>query len=361
MRCGAPDVVIYNASGTRSRPFVDLVPAEVERTLTVSAFGGFLVAQQAVRRMLPKGYGAVLFTGASASIKGYAAVGAVRDGQVRAARPRPEHGARARAARHPRRAFRHRRRDPQSRADRAGRTSPIRCSIPMPSRPTICTSSGSRAAPGPGRSSSGPGSRGSEPRTADFAAHRSHLRQKPQNRSIRWGFRAPRYALVLARQCRSSRGNDEDSAAHESDWRARPLPSRGYRGDAGTGGRLPEGGKLRGVAGRGEDGGGRPGGLAATINSALAGVRFDPAIVKKDRAQGVFAQDFLEFSDRMVAGYRLTQGKAKIAKNKNTLRADREAVRRAGAGARRVLGARDRFRRQYRRRADADLARHARL
>src|SRR5205085_7216909 len=47
-------------------------PAEVAGALGVSAFGGFLVAQQAVRRMLPKGSGAILFTGASASIKGYA-------------------------------------------------------------------------------------------------------------------------------------------------------------------------------------------------------------------------------------------------------------------------------------------------
>src|SRR4029077_12558809 len=45
---------------------------EVEHALRVSAFGGFPVAQQAVRRMLPKGSGAILFTGASASVKGYA-------------------------------------------------------------------------------------------------------------------------------------------------------------------------------------------------------------------------------------------------------------------------------------------------
>jgi NAD(P)-dependent dehydrogenase (short-subunit alcohol dehydrogenase family) len=69
---GAPDAVIYNASARSRGPFVDLVPADVERALAVSAFGGFLVAQQAVRRMLPKGHGAVLFTGASASVKGYA-------------------------------------------------------------------------------------------------------------------------------------------------------------------------------------------------------------------------------------------------------------------------------------------------
>ncbi len=47
-------------------------------------------------------------------------------------------------------------------------------------------------------------------------------------------------------------------------------------------------------------------------------MKFDPAIVKKDRAQGVFAQDFLQFSDRMASGYRLSQGKANIAKLKNT-------------------------------------------
>ena len=68
---GAPDVVVYNASARARGPFVDLVPAEVERALAVSAFGGFLVAQQAARRMLAKGAGAILFTGASASVKGY--------------------------------------------------------------------------------------------------------------------------------------------------------------------------------------------------------------------------------------------------------------------------------------------------
>jgi NAD(P)-dependent dehydrogenase (short-subunit alcohol dehydrogenase family) len=71
-RIGAPDVVVYNASGRLRGPLVELLPADVERALSVSAFGGFLVAQQAVRRMLPRGHGAMLFTGASASVKGYA-------------------------------------------------------------------------------------------------------------------------------------------------------------------------------------------------------------------------------------------------------------------------------------------------
>jgi NAD(P)-dependent dehydrogenase (short-subunit alcohol dehydrogenase family) len=70
-RIGAPDVVVYNAALRVVGPFVDLLPAQVEAALAASAFGGFLVAQQAVRRMLPRGHGAVLFTGASASVKGY--------------------------------------------------------------------------------------------------------------------------------------------------------------------------------------------------------------------------------------------------------------------------------------------------
>ena len=69
---GAPEIVIYNASYRTRGPLVELDPAEVERSIAVSAFGAFLVAQQAVRRMLPKQRGAILFTGASASVKGYA-------------------------------------------------------------------------------------------------------------------------------------------------------------------------------------------------------------------------------------------------------------------------------------------------
>jgi NAD(P)-dependent dehydrogenase (short-subunit alcohol dehydrogenase family) len=68
---GAPDVVVYNASARARGPLLELVPAEVERTLAVTAFGGFLVAQEAARRMLPNKRGAILFTGASASVKGY--------------------------------------------------------------------------------------------------------------------------------------------------------------------------------------------------------------------------------------------------------------------------------------------------
>src|SRR5262249_15971590 len=68
---GRPDIVISTAgSGTRG-PLVELDPADVERSLAVTAYGAFLVAQQAARRMLPRNHGAILFTGASAGVKGY--------------------------------------------------------------------------------------------------------------------------------------------------------------------------------------------------------------------------------------------------------------------------------------------------
>jgi NAD(P)-dependent dehydrogenase (short-subunit alcohol dehydrogenase family) len=67
----APDLVVYNASARARGPVVELAPAEVAQAIAVSAFGGFLVAQQALKRMLPNKHGAILFTGASASVKGY--------------------------------------------------------------------------------------------------------------------------------------------------------------------------------------------------------------------------------------------------------------------------------------------------
>ena len=69
---GSPDLVVYNTGARTRGAFIDLVPAEVAQAYAASAFGGFLVAQQAARRMLPNKHGAILFTGASASVKGYA-------------------------------------------------------------------------------------------------------------------------------------------------------------------------------------------------------------------------------------------------------------------------------------------------
>jgi NAD(P)-dependent dehydrogenase (short-subunit alcohol dehydrogenase family) len=71
-RIGSPDVVVYNASARVRGPISVLDPLDVERSISVSAFGAFLVAQAAAKRMLPQGRGAIMFTGASASVKGYA-------------------------------------------------------------------------------------------------------------------------------------------------------------------------------------------------------------------------------------------------------------------------------------------------
>ncbi len=71
-RWGAPDVVVYNASGRVRGPLISLDPAEVAQAIAVSAFGAFLVSQQAARRMLPLGRGAIMLSGATAGMKGFA-------------------------------------------------------------------------------------------------------------------------------------------------------------------------------------------------------------------------------------------------------------------------------------------------
>jgi NAD(P)-dependent dehydrogenase (short-subunit alcohol dehydrogenase family) len=71
-RLGQPDIVLYNASARAHGPIVEIDPAAVERALAVTAFGGFLVVQQAAKRMAPRGRGAILLTGATASVKGFA-------------------------------------------------------------------------------------------------------------------------------------------------------------------------------------------------------------------------------------------------------------------------------------------------
>jgi NAD(P)-dependent dehydrogenase (short-subunit alcohol dehydrogenase family) len=71
-KSGAPDVVVYNASARVRGALVDLPPDDVKRAIEVSAFGAFLVSQQAARRMLPKNHGAIFLTGATAGVKGFA-------------------------------------------------------------------------------------------------------------------------------------------------------------------------------------------------------------------------------------------------------------------------------------------------
>jgi NAD(P)-dependent dehydrogenase (short-subunit alcohol dehydrogenase family) len=71
-RLGTPEIVLYNPSARAHGPIAEIDPAAVEKALAITAFGGFLVVQQAARRMTPRGHGAILLTGATASIKGFA-------------------------------------------------------------------------------------------------------------------------------------------------------------------------------------------------------------------------------------------------------------------------------------------------
>ncbi|MDZ8050045.1 MAG: SDR family NAD(P)-dependent oxidoreductase [Aulosira sp. ZfuVER01] len=71
-KLSAPTVVVYNPSFRVRGSLIDLDPHEVATTLDITAYGGFLVGQAAARRMLQQGGGAIFFTGASASVKGYA-------------------------------------------------------------------------------------------------------------------------------------------------------------------------------------------------------------------------------------------------------------------------------------------------
>ena len=69
---GEAEVVVYNPSYRIRGPIAELDPAEVQKTLQVTAFGAFLAVREAAQRMLPAGRGTILLSGASAGVKGYA-------------------------------------------------------------------------------------------------------------------------------------------------------------------------------------------------------------------------------------------------------------------------------------------------
>ena len=69
---GTPDLVVYNPSARVRRPIGEIDPEAARQAIEVTAFGAFLVAQQAARRMIARGSGSIFFTGASAGVKGYA-------------------------------------------------------------------------------------------------------------------------------------------------------------------------------------------------------------------------------------------------------------------------------------------------
>jgi short-subunit dehydrogenase len=68
---GIPNLVVYNPSSRVRGPVTEIDPAEVQKAIMITCFGGFLVGQQAAKQMVKRGSGTILFTGASASVKGY--------------------------------------------------------------------------------------------------------------------------------------------------------------------------------------------------------------------------------------------------------------------------------------------------
>ena len=69
---GIPNLVIYNPSVRLKGSITELDPKQTQEAINVTCFGAFLVAQEASKRMLKRKSGSIFFTGASASIKGFA-------------------------------------------------------------------------------------------------------------------------------------------------------------------------------------------------------------------------------------------------------------------------------------------------
>jgi NAD(P)-dependent dehydrogenase (short-subunit alcohol dehydrogenase family) len=67
---GVLELVVYNAGNAAMGQLHDMEASFFEEVWRVGCFGGFLVGREAVRRMLPRGRGTVIFTGATASLRG---------------------------------------------------------------------------------------------------------------------------------------------------------------------------------------------------------------------------------------------------------------------------------------------------
>jgi NAD(P)-dependent dehydrogenase (short-subunit alcohol dehydrogenase family) len=70
------ELAIYNAGNNTPGRIIDMEAGYFEQSWRVVCFGGFLFGREAVRRMVPKGFGTLLFTGASASLRGRSGYGA---------------------------------------------------------------------------------------------------------------------------------------------------------------------------------------------------------------------------------------------------------------------------------------------
>jgi NAD(P)-dependent dehydrogenase (short-subunit alcohol dehydrogenase family) len=69
---GEPDLVVFNAGAFQKSNILDIDPANFERCWRIGCFGGLLVGQAAARRMVRRGHGTIIFTGATAALRGSA-------------------------------------------------------------------------------------------------------------------------------------------------------------------------------------------------------------------------------------------------------------------------------------------------
>jgi NAD(P)-dependent dehydrogenase (short-subunit alcohol dehydrogenase family) len=66
---GVPEVVAYNAGNAHLSGLIETSDADFEAVWRLACFGGFLTGREAACRMLPRGSGTILFTGATASLR----------------------------------------------------------------------------------------------------------------------------------------------------------------------------------------------------------------------------------------------------------------------------------------------------
>ena len=69
---GPPDLVAFNAGAFQRGGILEITPEDFERCWRIGCMGGFLVGQAAARRMVPAGQGTIIFTGATAALRGSA-------------------------------------------------------------------------------------------------------------------------------------------------------------------------------------------------------------------------------------------------------------------------------------------------
>jgi len=67
---GTPEVVVFNAGAYRPGGILEIAPEDFERCWRIGCYGGFLVGRAAARRMVAAGRGTILFTGATAALRG---------------------------------------------------------------------------------------------------------------------------------------------------------------------------------------------------------------------------------------------------------------------------------------------------